>query len=162
MRLALARTLAVSFALTLVAATPGCRRAREKGTPEQSGGEVQIQGGAVTLSNDAGTVAMGEGAKVPDDFPKAIPIYPSAKVEMAARSTRNGKLTWTLSLATGDASDHVSAFYRAGMSAFKATSQMNMGVADMAVWQNEQYDATMMIAPSDDQTTRISITVVSR
>src|SRR5208283_5394795 len=120
---ALASPLLSPFlALALIATLPagaGCKSAREKAEQRavetQTGGQVQLVDGGLILRTDAGVVALGENSKIPDDFPKTIPVYPGARVNMAARSAGSGgKPAWSLSLETGDEQPKVVAFYASG------------------------------------------------
>ena len=158
--------LAAALVLTSALALTGCKRisekVEEKAIQNQTGGQVDLQNGSLTIKSDAGTVVVGTSSKLPDDFPKAVPVYPGAKVEMAAKSSQNGKTVWSLTLETGDAHDKVAAFYKSGMSAFKETSSMKMGDSDMNVWQSAQYDVTLMVATGSDQKTTLSMTVASK
>ncbi len=144
----------------------GCRRAREKAEERaierQTGGAVQISGGNVTLRIDGGTVAVGANAKVPASFPAEVPVYPGARVGMAAESSQNGKTGWSLTLETGDARDKVSAFYRSSLAGFKQSSVLDLGDAEMSVWQGDRYDVTLMIATGADQKTTLTMTVASQ
>src|SRR5580704_13479327 len=98
--------LAFVLSMTVVAgAGAGCKSSQEKAgqraAQTQSGAQVQLVEGGLVMTNDAGTVALGENVKIPDDFPKTIPIYPGAKVNMASRSAADkGRTAWSLSLDT--------------------------------------------------------------
>jgi hypothetical protein len=74
-------------------------------TIDQGGDKVEIKGrgadGSVT-SSSAGSV------KVPEDFPKDIPVYPGA-TPIIHQSVKNGR---TMQLKTSDAADKVTAFYK--------------------------------------------------
>ena len=40
----------------------------------------------MTVTTDAGMLVAGVGSKVPENFPKVIPIYPEAKADLAAQT----------------------------------------------------------------------------
>ena len=146
--------------VTLLACT-GCRKVKveETSIEQQTGGQVRIDGGDISLSNSAGTVGLG--GKVPDDFPKAVPVYPGAKVNLATRSA-SAKPAWSLALVTGDDPDHVMDFYRSHLAGFQSASDRTLGETHMSVWQSAQLDVTMVVAQAPDQETSISMTVSSR
>ena len=100
-------TMKTSLPLVLVLAaasalpTVGCKRlaeraaekAEEKAIEKQTGGQVSINGqkGTMTIVTDAGAMTMGELAKIPEDFPKNVPIYPGSKPTVAVKSATGGQ-----------------------------------------------------------------------
>ncbi|HEY8038268.1 MAG TPA: hypothetical protein VIF15_00670 [Polyangiaceae bacterium] len=160
-----AASLAISTTACKSAADRAREKAEEKAIEQQTGGQVTIDDkqGTMTLVNDAGTVTMGAGAKIPADFPKSVPVYPGATTDLASRqSNPQGKPAWSLTLETGDAKDKVVAYYKANLADFKVASDMDMGEAHMSVWQNAQYDLTLMISEGSDKKTAITISVGGR
>jgi len=148
--------------LTIVALlSTACRKVKveETSIESQTGGEVRIDGSDISLVNSAGTVGLG--GKIPDDFPKAVPVYPGAKVNMATRSAKV-KPAWSLALVTGDDPDHVMAFYRSSLAGFQVISDRTLAETHMSVWQSAQLDVTLVVAQAADQETSISMTVSGR
>src|SRR5579884_4060254 len=131
-RLSVLLVLAAAFAVTSTAT--GCRRLRERAREKaeekiiekQTGGQVEVdeKKGTLRIVTDAGAVTMGTGAQLPEDFPKAVPIYPGAKAQFSAKSKDpHGKDAWSVQLETPDAKDTVVAYHKANMSGFtQATS----------------------------------------
>jgi hypothetical protein len=150
----------------------GCKRMaermEEKGIEKSTGGQVHINGenGTISVTNDSGTgtVSVGTGAKLPDDFPATIPIYPGAKPSLAAKTADpRGKAAWSLALETADAKDQVVAFYKAKMSGFTVESSMDMGTTSMNVYKSAQYEVTVMVATeSGSKKTVITINAVTK
>jgi hypothetical protein len=158
-------------ATLLVGSSAGCKSSQEKAGQRaatmQNGAQVQLVEGGLLMTTDAGTVALGENAKIPDDFPKTVPLYPGAKVNMAARSAGDkGKPAWSLSLESGDEQPKVVAFYASNMTAsagaFKKGSDLALGDTQMTVWQGAQFDVTLMISAGADNQTAISMTVAGK
>ena len=160
--------LAAAFALPSM----GCKRlaeraaekAEEKAIEKGTGGQVSINGqkGTMTIVTDAGTMTMGETAKIPDDFPKAVPVYPGAKAKMALKSASAGKEVWSVSLETTDTKDQVVAYYKANMTGYTVASAMDMGTSTMTVYQSPKYDVTMMAAAESAGKTGITLNVASK
>jgi hypothetical protein len=125
------RTFAPGLVFLCVGAAllAGCGRKAQEKTVEKAvehfmeatmkqdgaGGKVKVDlgEGSVRVTSDEGEVAavQGSGAKLPDDFPKDVLVYPHAKVESTFRM---GTMT-TVNLACGDSLDDVAAAYRKGM-----------------------------------------------
>ena len=161
--------LAFVLTATLVAGA-GCKSSQEKAGPRpaqtQSAAQVQLVDGGLFMTSEAGTVALGDNAAVPGDFPKTIPIYPGAKVNMASHSAADKGKAWSLSLETGDEQPKVVAFYASSMAAsagaFKKGSDLALGDTQMTVWQSAQLDVTLMISATAESTTAITMTVTAK
>jgi len=169
MRIAPAALLPVAVVASLALETTACKRAaermEEKAIERQTGAQVNLdsKGGTMTFTSDAGTFVAGAGTKLPDDFPKGIPVYPGAKVDMAAKANNpKGKPAWTLTLETGDSKDQVVAYYKAKMAGFKNASDMSLGDTDMSVWQSADYDVTLMVNSAANQKTAITISAAGK
>lgn len=166
----IASSLSASLPLVLLATLAGCKsshdKAEERPAPIETPGRLQLTEGGLTLTTDAGVVMLGS-TKVPDDFPKTIPVYPGAKVNMAAHTAgAKGKPAWSLSLETGDEQSKVVSFYTSGMTAspgkFAKASDLAMGETQMTVWQSADYDVTLMISAGGENQTTITMTVAGK
>lgn len=74
------------WAAARVPATPGPDRTLA------APGELQLGEAALRLATDAGVVTIGPGATLPANFPKAVPVYPGVRVNLASRrSVAQGK-----------------------------------------------------------------------
>jgi hypothetical protein len=140
--------------LAIVIAVGGC--ARSSGKAEDKPAPAPVPSAARVEPAEAAA------ASLPADFPKAIPLYPGAKVVVATRSETLGKPAWAATLETPDGADAVSAFYKAGLGAFKRESGMRMADTDMSVWQGRDYDLTLMVTASADKTTVINLSVARK
>jgi hypothetical protein len=150
--------VAVSLALAPSACKRASERAEERAIEQQTGDQVRVDSEkqTVTVGNDAGSLVSSLGSKVPDDFPKVVPIYPGGKPMIAAKSSNpQGKPAWSVTLETDDTKDKVVAYYKANMSGLKLASDMDMGQTDMSIWQSPQYDVTLMVSEADQKTTII-------
>jgi hypothetical protein len=138
----------------------GCRNPKPReATLDPSGANLLFEGGAISLTSDGGTISLG--GPIPDDFPKAVPVYPGAKVNLARRAPGD-KQSWALALATGDDPEHVVTFYRTHLAGFETTSDRTLAETHMSTWRSPQLDLTLVIAQGGDQETSISMTVTSR
>jgi hypothetical protein len=156
---------------TLLLAVTGCKsshdKAQERAATSEVPGQLQLIDGGLTLTTDAGVIALGGGSKVPDDFPKTIPVYPGAKVDLSAHATgAKGKPAWSLSLETGDEQAKVVSFYTSAMTSsagkFTKASDLPMGDTEMTVWQSAEYDVTLMISGGAESQTTILLTVAGK
>jgi hypothetical protein len=159
-----------SFPLVLaacaVAVTPACKSARERAEEQARANavaQVRFVDGGLAMTTEAGTFAFGAGSKIPDDFPKTVPIYPGSHVNMAASSPgAQGKPAWSLSLDTEDPAANVAAYCKAHMPGFTLASDLAMGDTQMQVWQSPALDVTYMIASNAGSPTAITMTVSSK
>jgi hypothetical protein len=157
------RSVLLGAALVVSANATGCKRSpeHERGGPHEDTGRVTLDSerGTLTVTSEAGSITAAVGPTVPDDFPKAIPVYAGAHVAFAAKSTGpDGRPSWTVTLDTGDAKDKVVDFYKANMAGFKLVNSMDMGDTSMCAWQGSQYDATLMASVEPDQKTSFTLT----
>ena len=81
-----------------------------KVTIETEQGTTKIDGSAMSMTSNDGNVKIvgGENAVIPADFPKDVPIYPGAKVMLAATDANEQSSTVTLQVK--DTVDNVSEF----------------------------------------------------
>ncbi|MDX9972103.1 MAG: hypothetical protein RBU21_03830 [FCB group bacterium] len=82
----------------------------DKATVTGPDGTTRIDGNSMEMTSNDGQVKMvsGDNAAIPADFPKDVPIYPGAKVTMAASDA--GEQTVTVTLQAQDTLDKVSEF----------------------------------------------------
>jgi hypothetical protein len=108
--------------MALLVPSLGCRRIRERllekageKAAESAAGDdeaIEKSGRGITFKgNKPGeAITVGTG-KVPDDFPKDVPIYPGAKI-IGGASTGGASPSKSVSLKTEDAPAKVLAFYQ--------------------------------------------------
>jgi hypothetical protein len=164
-------------ALVLAVAVPSvaCRRlserarekaiekAEEKAIEKQTGGQVHINngGGSINIVVDGGTLTLGTGAKLPDDWPSAIPAYPGAKVVFAAKSASGNKDTWSAAFETTDTKDKIAEYYKSNLKDFKQNSSMDLGTGIAQVYQSAKYDVSVMIGAESNKTS-VTLAVSTR
>jgi len=107
-------------ALALLLALVGCSRSKTVSTP---GGKVTVEDtgkageSAVTIKGNNGeTFTMNSaGGKLPDDYPKDVPVASGAKVVMAASVNNASNNGSNLVLESTDSMDKLLAFYKKGL-----------------------------------------------
>ena len=152
------RTSRLAVVALLVASTfvtTGCKRlaekaaekAEEKAIERAAGAQgVQINSngqGSMTVVTDAGTVMLGTGAKIPEDFPKEVPVYPGAQPTASIKSSQGNKPAWTITLETTDPKEKVAAYYKSNLSGFTQKSAMDLGQASILVYESPKYDVSL-------------------
>lgn len=143
-RSALARVALVIGVLASGSAAMGCdlitekitqkvtEKAIERTIEEKTGGEVQVNEGSLSFKNDKGTVELGAAAKVPDSWPKDVPLYPGAKVTAAMSNDAQH----VLGLETSDSLEQALAFYKDKLSGMKQEAAMNTSQQQMLVYKD--------------------------
>lgn len=151
----------------------------------KEGGEnvdVKVEGNAVTVkTNDAETtstyssdgdsysmttagggpsVVIGKGAKVPDDFPKDIPVYPGSEIQMSSADPANH--SFVVQATTADPIDKVGGFYQKEMKAqgwteAQVVSQTGEVAMQMLSYEKADASAVIMVTVMDGKTS-LSIT----
>ena len=121
--------------LALVLTTTGCskikeklaEKAAEKAIETATGAEeVDLNGssGGVTVKDaKGGVVKVGTNAKLPDDWPSSVPVYPGSTV-VASFSANDGKM---VHLETKDSVDEVTKFYKDKLSGFTKEAELDLG-----------------------------------
>ena len=101
------RIVVVSLALLLA----GCSRSKTISTPngnvkvEESGNQSTV---TVTGENGAKVTIAGEGTKLPDDYPKDVPVVGGAKIVMVTSAPDGSSLI----MESPDSFDKTVAFYK--------------------------------------------------
>lgn len=126
----------------------------EKVQIDQSDGKVRVQS-----KDGKGTFVVGEN-KVPDDFPKNVPVYPGAKVESAMAATGGqGDSGFILTLSTPDAADKVAAFYKdaASKNGAKQLLDMQTPAGHMVSWQTTDALSASAVVSGDASENKTTI-----
>ena len=146
----------VSCALTLAITGAGCRRSATYTTRD---GSVTVQehgkdAGSMTFTGKNGEkVAINmNGGKVPDDYPKDVPLY-EAKVVMANSSSE--KHAQHLMIESSDPADKISEFYKKGLDSngWKTEGTMNMGEMNMFTASKNNRQLVIQISNGGDKRT---------
>ena len=156
----------------LVALVAGCgKKSRDKAIERQI--EKQMGGSAdATMSDkglsikgrtESGEVEMtaGDQARVPDGFPKDIPLYAGAEL----RSGMKVEQGFSVSLTTTDQVAAVAEWYQKRMEkeGWTQKTSMNMGVQMMFMYEKDGRTANMVVAENPrGEGTMITLTVSER
>lgn len=135
----------------------------KKGIEQKTGISMDTAGKSMTLKDKetGAEINIGTEGKIPADFPKDFPIYPSAKVEgnISGAENQAGKGFWLI-LSTTDEASKVTAFYEANLSknGWNIGSTMNIGTS--ATWEISKGDMTGgLIVGEDDEKKGASIVI---
>ncbi|MBK7584148.1 MAG: hypothetical protein IPI67_28605 [Myxococcales bacterium] len=158
--------------LSLALGASGCRKIEEKmaekAAEKATGGQVDIDSktGKVKLKQKGpdgkeSEVQLGEGSSIPADFPKAVPVYPGAKV-MSSVSVSQGE-SHMLTLSTTDTTGAVLEYYKKNMTGFKVDAELASGDTTILNLSNDQLAVSVTATKSsDDGTTLINVTASAK
>lgn len=126
------------FAATLALACGGDEKTIET---EDGTFTVEAEEGGVRISGEqegVGAVSglFGENAKIPDGFPKDVPVYPDASVVAGVAAGGGGMIT----LQTGDDPDEIVAFYREELTGEGWSLASEMDIGDQRILPIEKGD----------------------
>lgn len=149
------RPLAALLAASLLCAGAACSRTH---TITTSNGKVSYRekgkdAGTVTVTGKDGktaTLSFNQN-KVPDDYPKDVPIYSPAKVVMSqSASDKNAR---NLMLEASDGADKIGDFYKKGLESngWKTETTMNTGQLTMYTATKDQRSLTLQITDSGNK-----------
>ncbi len=141
--------LAIVLGTSLFTAT-GCKKISEKiaekvaekavGAATGSDVDLDTGNGTVTMKGDNGAVVVvsGDTTTVPENWPKSVPIYPSASLKASmSGSTGDAKEHFSLTFETSDPPSKVFAFYKDNLKGFKKVSEMNLNGNIIASFEGE-------------------------
>jgi hypothetical protein len=158
------------FLVSVMALGTGCQKIRErfmekaaekaaeKAIEAQTGQKVDLEnngeGFMVKGKDGKATVAVGPSVKLPDDFPKSVPVYPGAKLTAAMTNDANGKQAHVVMFQTPDKATVVGDYYKANLKGFKQTVDMNMGQTRMLALSDKanNVEVSLMISTEGDHT----------
>lgn len=75
--------------------------------------KVDLDKGSMSIKGKDEEMNVGKGAKLPESFPKDVPVYPGAEVGMSFAQSD----TYSVQLSTTDAMDKVAAYYKKELAA---------------------------------------------
>jgi hypothetical protein len=120
-------------------------------TVEQKGKDA----GSMTFTGKNGeTVAITmNGGKVPDDYPKDVPLYQGTKVIMS--NSASEKHARHLILESSDPADKIVEYYKKGLDSngWKVEGTMNMGEMNMFTASKDNRQLVIQISNSADKRT---------
>jgi len=151
------KNIAVGIAVVLTVAGVACRRSStytvQDGslTVEQKGKDASSM--TFTGKNGEKVAINVNGGKVPDDYPKDVPLVAGTQVIMANSSSE--KHTQHLILATKDPADKIADYYKKGLdsSGWKIEGTMNIGDMNMFTATKENRQLVVQISNSSDKRT---------
>ncbi len=121
---------------------------------------ISTQDGQTTVtSQDSGAKSVvGKGAKVPEGFPKDIPVYVGVEVLMASESAEDK--SFMIRASTKDAVDVVGAYYKKelagrGWTELQSVNQAGPPLMQMLSYLKGDRQLMVMIQSSDETTTLI-------
>jgi hypothetical protein len=151
------KNFAVGIAVILMAVGAACSRSttytsRDGSlTVEQKGKDA----GSMTITGKNGeTVAITmNGGKIPDGYPKDVPLYEGTKVIMS--NTASEKHAKHLVMESKDPADKIAEYYKKGLESngWKIEGTMNMGEMNMFTAAKENRQLVVQIANSADKRT---------
>jgi hypothetical protein len=167
--------LACLFGVAVLApCSAGCdKAAREHAAPivAAAASDERAIPDAVANAPDTGTAQATNdpareihvGAVVPDDFPKAVPLYPGARVLSAAKSAgAGGRPAWSVVSESSDSTENVRAYFAKHLDGFTLSKETRLPKARMSVWQSASYDVTLMAGNGASGGTTITVSAVER
>ena len=152
------RRLAVlSLALLFVA---GCNRSKTYSTPEGSvtvhdSGKAGQSAVTFTGKNGEKMTIDSEGTKLPDDYPKDVPVASGAKIVMATSVDEKTGHSSHLVLESTDSLDHVLAFYKKGLAdnGWKINTTISQPQVTIIAAEKDTRELSLSIQQSDGKCT---------
>ena len=98
-------------------------------------------------------IVIDSGGKVPDDYPKDVPVYSGAKVIVTQSATE--KNTRTLVLESNDPFDKIADSYKKGLESngWKVEGPINMGEMNMFTAVKDKRQAVVQVIDSGEKRT---------
>lgn len=135
-------------------------------TSSENGKTATIQTGkdSFSMKSEDTTFVSGEGAKVPDDFPKDVPVYSGAKVNSAMSSKESGG-TFSLQLESKDDFSKVAEYYKKTMAEQGWKSEQTLensgdNPSSMLNFSKEKRSCMVMVSKNNDAV-QIGLTVAN-
>lgn len=134
-------------------------RAIEKFVEQKSGGQVKldVSQGKITVKEGNTTVTSGAGVKIPDTFPKDVPVYPDTQVlnSMTAVDTIH------LTLVSKESTEKIIASYKAKMKqeGWKETASFTAGTMATMAYDKGNRRATIAVSPMNEGQNGIQLQV---
>ncbi|MCX6810164.1 MAG: hypothetical protein NTY30_00270 [Candidatus Berkelbacteria bacterium] len=121
---------------------------------------VNSDTGAVSVSNGAGTTAVGGSAQWPSTMPTAVPKFSKGTITMSSSTNDSSSSSkgWSVILSDVKQADYDAYKTTIEAAGWANTSSTSFG-ADMIVYENSSYDLTLVYDPS---TSGLSITVTPK
>jgi len=169
MKKAIALTAVISMTIFMLFSASGCfnlgQKVAEKVTEkavekaiESEGGEAEVDIGeeGVSIKTDEGEMTVGEGAELPEGFPKVVPVYPDMGITASWKATEDGKETFSVSGMTSDSREKIFNWYKSQLGGWEIEGEFTSesgGESTSTISANDgTYSAVVMIMESDEET----------
>jgi hypothetical protein len=131
----------------------------ERSIEKQTGAKVDLSSdgqGSISIRSDKGNLEIngGAGGKVPDNWPRDVPVYPGARVQMSMGNDEKQ----VLSLLTPDSPEKAAQFYKAKFASLKLEANIVNGEQTMISYRDpggRQIQLSIGKEQSDTQITLI-------
>jgi hypothetical protein len=132
----------------------------EHAIEKQVGGEVQIDEGGASFKgkdNEGRDITYdARSGKVPDNWPKDIPVYPNTKV----KASLQGNGTRTLMMESEDSPDEVVAFYKSKLSSLEEEASVSSNGSWLLSFKDKPGKRTVMVTASrENEKTALNLAV---
>lgn len=131
-----------------------------------TGGKVDIKedGGQVVFTDNktGGSVAFGEDVKLPDDFPKNVPIYPGSKIGGVTVSKQNNPSAWVV-LSSEDEVKKLVDWYadQTKSNGWKEESSLSLDKTEVRTYSKDNEKLGLNVMPSEDETKGKSSAIIT-
>lgn len=117
--------------------------------------EMKSDDKSVSIKTQDGVFVSGEASKLPDNFPKDVPIYPGAKLNAVSTMTQDE--VFNVNMASADAMDKVAAYYKKELAAQGWTESQTMNQqgerpVQFATYTKGERGVLVTISREDDKT----------
>ena len=173
MKKAIALAAVISMAIFMLFSANGCfkvgqkiakkvteeavEEAIEEGIEGEGGeAEVVITEGEVSVKTGESEMTIGEGAELPDDFPKVVPVYPNMEISSSWEGVEDGKETFSVSGTASDSGDEVFIWYKSQLGGWEIEGEFTSesgGESTSTISANDDtYSVVVVIMESDEGT----------
>ena len=169
MKKIVALTAVISMTIFMLFSVSGCfnlgQKVAEKVTEkavekaiESEGGEAEVDVGeeGVSIKTDEGEMTIGEGAELPEGFPKVVPVYPGMQITTSWKGTEDGKETFSVSALTSDLGSTVFDWYKSELGGWENEGEFTSESGGESTFtisaDNGTYSVVVMIMESDEGT----------
>lgn len=124
--------------------------------------DADVSGGAVTMKDaqTGASVALGGDVKIPDDFPKDVPVYAGAKVVAVLSSKESDRAS--LGLQTADDAQTVVSWYETTLkgAGFTLAQSMSVSGSEIRLFKKDTVQIEVDVMTNADTKTGSDINVV--
>jgi len=169
MKKAIALAAVISMAIFMLFSASGCfnlgQKVAEKVTEkavekaiESEGGEAEVDIGeeGVSIKTAEGEMTIGEGAELPEGFPKVVPVYPGMQITTSWKGTEDGKETFSVSALTSNPGSTVFDWYKSELKGWENEGEFTSESGGESTFtisaNNGTYSVVVMIMESDEGT----------